>query len=76
MFPGKNNKMEPFLAPAWRRAQPGRIVGPRHARPRAGAARGCGPAASGELTEPARDAGGMAGRDGGTGALIEPRNMD
>jgi hypothetical protein len=28
------------------------------------------------LTGPARDAGGMAGRDEGTGALIEPRNMD
>jgi hypothetical protein len=28
------------------------------------------------LTGLARDAGGMAGRDEGTGALIEPRNMD
>jgi len=28
------------------------------------------------LTGPARDALGMAGRDEGTGALIEPRNMD
>ncbi len=34
---------------AWRRAQPGQIVGPRHARPQTGAARGSGPAASGEF---------------------------
>jgi hypothetical protein len=45
--------------------------------PKAGLRVGSGPAASGEFDRAcARDAGGMAGRDGGTGALIEPRNMD
>jgi hypothetical protein len=34
------------------------------------------PPQAANLTGLARDAGGMAGRDGGTGALIEPRNMD
>ena len=39
----------PTWPQAWHRAQPGQIVGPRHARPQAGAARGSGPAASGEF---------------------------
>jgi hypothetical protein len=34
------------------------------------------PPQAANLTELARDAGAMAGRDGGTGALIKPRNMD
>jgi hypothetical protein len=34
------------------------------------------PPQAANLTGPARDADGMAGRDEGTGALIEPRNMD
>jgi len=39
----------PLLAEAWHRARRGQIVGPRHARPQAGAVRGSGPAASGEF---------------------------
>ena len=54
----------PTFARAWRRAQPGQIVGPRHARPQAGAARGSGPAASAaNLTGLARDCPGN-GRSG------------
>jgi hypothetical protein len=34
------------------------------------------PPQAANLTALVRDADGMAGRDGGTGALIEPRNMD
>ncbi len=34
------------------------------------------PPQAANLTGPARDADAVAGRDGGTGALIEPRNMD
>jgi hypothetical protein len=34
------------------------------------------PPQAANLTGPARDADGMAGRDEGTGVLIEPRNMD
>jgi hypothetical protein len=34
------------------------------------------PPQAANLPGPAHDADGMAGRDGGTGALIEPRNMD
>src|SRR5258708_5788721 len=34
------------------------------------------PQRAANLTGPARDADGMAGRDEGTGALVEPRNMD
>jgi hypothetical protein len=49
MFPRQDSKRAPRLAGAWQRAQPGQIVGPRHARPEAGAARGCGPAACGEF---------------------------
>jgi hypothetical protein len=49
MFAGEHVRITPLLAEAWHRAQPGQIVGPRHARPEAGAARGCGPAASGEF---------------------------
>jgi hypothetical protein len=49
MFQAEHTTTAPFLAGAWRRAQPGPIVGPRHARPETGAARGCGPAASGEF---------------------------
>jgi hypothetical protein len=36
MASGNRNKAAPCFAAAWRRAQPGQIVGPRHARPRAG----------------------------------------
>ena len=46
---GERITIAPLLAEAWHRAQPGQIVGPRHARPQAGAARGSGPAASGEF---------------------------
>jgi hypothetical protein len=46
---GEHIRIAPLLAEAWHRAQPGQIVGPRHARPQAGAARGSGPAASGEF---------------------------
>jgi transposase-like protein len=48
----------------WRRAQPGQIVGPRHARPQAGAVRGSGPAASGGLatTRPRRRDDARSGR--------------
>jgi hypothetical protein len=49
MFQAAHTTTAPFLAGAWHRAQPGPIVGPRHARPETGAARGCGPAASGEF---------------------------
>lgn len=65
----------PSFAGAWRRAQPGQIVGPRQARP-AGLRVAPVPPQAANLTGLARDADGMAGRDGGTGALIEPRNMD
>jgi hypothetical protein len=34
------------------------------------------PPQAANLPGPARDADAMAGRDGGTAALIEPRNMD
>jgi hypothetical protein len=34
------------------------------------------PPRAANLTGPARDVGGMAGRDEGTGALVEQRNMD
>ena len=34
------------------------------------------PPQAANLTTPVHDADGMPGRDGGTGALIEPRNMD
>src|ERR1700761_3846683 len=52
MFPaGTTLGYTPLLAGAWHRAQPGQIVGPRHARPKVGAARGCGPAASGEFDQ-------------------------
>ena len=34
------------------------------------------PPQAANLTPPVRDAEGMPGRDGGTGALIEPRNTD
>jgi hypothetical protein len=34
------------------------------------------PPQAANLTTPVRDADGMPGRDGGTGALIEPRNTD
>jgi hypothetical protein len=56
----------------WHRAQPGQIMGPRHARPK-GAARGSGPAASGEFD---RTCACLPMKDEGTGALIEPKNMD
>jgi len=51
-------------------------VGPRHARPKRRLRVAPVPPQAANLTGPARDADGMAGRDGGTGALIEPRNMD
>ena len=76
MFPGKNSKITPLLTGAWHRAQPGQIVGPRHARPKAGLRVAAVPPQAANLPRLARDADGMAGRDGGTGALIEPRNMD
>jgi hypothetical protein len=76
MFPGRNNKTAPLRAGAWHRAQPGQIVGPRHARPEAGLRVAAVPPHAADLTGPVRDADGMAGRGGGTGALIEPRNID
>jgi hypothetical protein len=67
----------PLVARAWHRAQPCQIVGPRHARPLSGGCAWLRPRrGAANLTRLARDARGLAGRDGGTGALIEPRTID
>ena len=75
-FPAKTGDYRPLLTEGGQRAQPAQIVGPRHARPKAGLRVTTVPPYAANLTGPARDAEGLAGRDGGTGGLIEPRNMD
>ena len=54
-------------------AWPWQIEGPRHARYRALRVAPVPPKTA-DLTRPSAAAGGMTGRDEGTGALIEPRN--
>ena len=56
-----------------RRARPWQIVGPRHARYRALRVAPVPPKTA-DLPRPGAAARKMAGRDGGTGALIEQRN--
>jgi hypothetical protein len=63
------------LAKAWRGAQRRQIVGPRHARPWRACAWLRSRRFAADLTPLARRAQEMAGRDGGTGALIEQRNF-
>jgi len=76
MSPG-DIRIAPRLAEAWHRARPGQIVGPRHARPQAGAVRGSGPAASGEFDHACARCrwNARSGRRNRV-PLIEPRNMD
>ncbi len=58
------------------RAQPGQLWILAMLAPKPGLRVAAVPPHAANSAGPARDVGGLTGRDGGAGALIEPRNMD